>query len=81
MVPVTHTTYGVAMGHRPRTLAESGGLLPTGTGRTRDRTASGELSRATSWFDAVPIRSCDDIRWLVLRRSAHDDSGIGVSVR
>ena len=33
MVPIIYTTYGVAMGHRPETLAAAGALRPAGPRR------------------------------------------------
>jgi hypothetical protein len=62
MVPVIYTTYGIAMGHRPETLAESGGLRPTGAGRAHERPARITVARAR-WFktmlDRVGLRHRD----------------------
>jgi hypothetical protein len=39
MVPIIHTTDGIAMGHRPEVLGASGGLWTAGNERMRERTA------------------------------------------
>jgi hypothetical protein len=55
MGPVIYTTYGIAMGHRSETLAESGGLRPAGAGRGRERTAQVATSRGRSWLDTLLV--------------------------
>ena len=66
MVPIVYTTYGVAMGHGPETLAESGGLRPAGAARMRVRTAHGVSVRARSWLAAMVVRGAKKPQWLVL---------------
>jgi hypothetical protein len=56
MMPVIYTTYGVAMGHRPETLAASGGLRPAGARRTRERPALVAISRAPCWLEGLLVR-------------------------
>ena len=56
MGPVIYTTYGTAMGHRPETLAESGGLRPAGAERARGRTTQVVVTRAWSWLGAILVR-------------------------
>jgi hypothetical protein len=55
MGPVIYTTYGIAMGHRSETLAESGGLRPAGVGRGRERTTQVATTRKGSWLDILPV--------------------------
>ena len=56
MVPIIYTTYGVAMGHRPETLASSGGLRPAGkAGRAEVTPALVLLSRARRWLKTLVV--------------------------
>jgi hypothetical protein len=61
MGPVIYTTYGIAMGHRSETLAESGGLRPAGARRGRERTTQVATSRGRSWLDTLLV-------WVRLRQ-------------
>jgi hypothetical protein len=56
MVPVLYTTYGLAMGHHPEVLAESGGLRPAACERTL---VPGGLARRwlVAAMDRVRLRS------------------------
>jgi hypothetical protein len=58
MMPVIYTTYGVAMGHRPETLAASGGLRRAGARRTHERPAPVAISRAQWWLESLLLRVC-----------------------
>jgi hypothetical protein len=57
MMPVIYTTYGVAMGHRPETLAASGGLRPAGgAGSAEAYPAPVLVSRAWWWLKTLVVR-------------------------
>jgi hypothetical protein len=56
MVPVIYTTYGIAMRHRPETLAESGGLKPAGVGRTYPHPSRLRGERVRQWLETVLVR-------------------------
>jgi hypothetical protein len=56
MGPIISTTYSIAMGHRPETLAESGGLRPADAGRAREPMAQVVVSRVWSWLETMLIR-------------------------
>jgi hypothetical protein len=58
MLPTIYTTYGVAMGHPPETLANSGGLQPTGAEPRRTRAADIGLARVRGWLDDAVGRVC-----------------------
>jgi hypothetical protein len=58
MLPTIYTTYGMAMGHQPETLANSGGLRPTGAEPRRTRTADIGLARVRGWLDDAVRRVC-----------------------
>ena len=60
MLPTIYTTYGVAMGHSPETLANSGGLRPTGAEPMRTRPAHVGRARVRAWLDGAVGRVC---RW------------------
>ena len=57
MVPVIYTTYGIAMGHRPETLAESGGLRLAGADNSHERPARVAGSRARWWLETLLVRA------------------------
>jgi hypothetical protein len=57
MVPVIYTTYGIAMGHRPETLAASGGLRPAGASSSRERLAQVAVARARWWLETLLVRA------------------------
>jgi hypothetical protein len=56
MVSVIYTTYGVAMGHRPEALAESGGVRPAGVGGVRERPAVIAVSRGWWLLETLLVR-------------------------
>jgi hypothetical protein len=56
MLPVIYTTYGVAMGHQPETLANSGGLRPVGAEPMRTSPARVGIARGRRWLDSVLVR-------------------------
>ena len=70
MLPTIYTTYGLAMGHPPELLADSGGLKPIGTKPLSTRPALVDMVRARGWLKAAVGRVC---RWCRDRdaRSAH----------
>ena len=56
MVPVIHTTYGMAMGQHPEVLAASGGLRPGGAERLRERPTGVRVERVCRWLRTVFAR-------------------------
>ena len=56
MLPAIYSTYGVAMGHRPEVLGESGGLRPAEAGRANEHPAQVAVSRARWWLETLLIR-------------------------
>jgi hypothetical protein len=65
MFPATYTTYGMAMGHQPETLAASGGLRPAGAERLSACPARVGVAQARRWPGIF-------VAWMRLR---HRDAG------
>jgi hypothetical protein len=56
MFPAIYTTYGMAMGHQPETLAASGGLRPDGAERLSARPARVGMTPARRWLGIIATR-------------------------
>jgi hypothetical protein len=56
MVPIIHTTDGIAMGHRPEVLGASGGLWTDGNERMRERTARPRVACGQYWLKMLLVR-------------------------
>ena len=65
MFPAIYTTYGMAMGHRPETLAASGGLRPAGAEGWSARPGRVGVAQACRWLGIF-------VAWMRLR---HRDAG------
>jgi hypothetical protein len=56
MFPAIYTTYGMAMGHEPETLAASGGLRPDGAERLSACPARVDMAPARRWLKFIVTR-------------------------
>ena len=74
MGPIIYTTYGIAMGQRPETLANSGGLRPAGAEPMRERPVRLSFPSTNPLVRAAHVRRRFSSRWAVraclMRRSS-----------
>jgi hypothetical protein len=74
MGPIIYTTYGIAMGQRPETLANSGGLRPAEAEPMRARPVRLSFPSTEPRIRAVHVRKRFSSRWAVraflMRRSS-----------
>jgi hypothetical protein len=74
MGPIIYTTYGIAMGQRPETLSNSGGLRPTGTEPMSERPVRLNIPSTELLVRSAHVHKRFSSRWAVraflIRRSS-----------
>jgi len=65
MGPIIYTTYGIAMGQRPETLSNSGGVRPAGAESIRERSVHLRFPSTEPRIRAVHVHKRFSSRWAV----------------